>query len=109
MVFRHIGFVALAISIMLAFSRSTSAKEGVIRAGIIGCDTSHVIAFTNLINDPKAAGPLADVEVTAAFPGGSPDIPDSKNRLPGYVKQLREKGIKIVDSLEELASETDAI
>jgi predicted dehydrogenase len=94
---------------MLASSSSTSAKEGVIRAGIIGCDTSHVIAFTNLINDPKATGALADVEVTAAFPGGSPDIPDSKNRLPGYVKQLREKGIKIVDSLEELASETDAI
>ena len=52
-----------------------SRKEGVIRAGIVGCDTSHVEAFTKLINNPDATGPFADVEVVAAFPGGSPDIP----------------------------------
>ncbi len=85
------------------------AKEGVIRAGIVGCDTSHVIAFTDLINNPNAAGPFADVKVTAAFPGGSPDIPDSRNRVDGYVKKLRGKGIKIVDSLAELADQCDAI
>src|SRR6187399_2996470 len=80
-----------------------------LRVGIIGCDTSHVIAFTKIINNPEATGPLAEVEVTAAYPGGSPDIPESHERLDGYVKQLRDQGIKIVDSLEELASETDAI
>jgi hypothetical protein len=85
------------------------AKEGVLRAGIIGCDTSHVIAFTDLINDPAATGPLANVEVTVAYPGGSPDIPDSRNRLDGFVKQLREKGVAIVDSLEQLTEESDVI
>ena len=85
------------------------AKQGIIRAGIVGCDTSHVDAFTKLINDPKAVGPFADVEVVAAWPGGSPDIPkESSDRVPGYVKKLKERGIKIVDSLDELADQCDA-
>jgi hypothetical protein len=86
-----------------------AAKESVLRAGIIGCDTSHVIAFTDLINDPAATGRLADIEVTVAYPGGSPDIPASRDRIDGYVKQLREKGIEIVDSLETLAQKSDVI
>jgi predicted dehydrogenase len=81
----------------------------VLRAGIVGCDTSHVIAFTDLINDPKASGALAKVEVTVAYPGGSPDLPASRDRLPGYVSQLQAKGIKIVDTLEELIDQSDAV
>jgi predicted dehydrogenase len=102
-------FVALGLLMSFACSKNLLAKENVIRVGIIGCDTSHVIVFTKLMNDPQATGDLAKVEVTAAFPGGSPDLPDSKNRLAGFVKQLREKSIKIVDSLDELAAQTDAI
>src|SRR6478736_1421285 len=86
-----------------------TAKEGVIRAGIVGCDTSHVEAFTKLINNPDATGPFADVEVVAAFPGGSPDMKkESMDRVPGYVKKLKDMHVKIVDSLEELAGECDA-
>jgi hypothetical protein len=102
--FRFAGVI-----IVICACRPALAKEGVIRAGIIGCDTSHVKAFTELINNPKATGPFADVEVTAAYPGGSPDIPDSRNRVEGYVKFLRDHGIKIVDSLAELADACDAI
>jgi hypothetical protein len=102
-------FVALAASIMLAIPQSSLAKDDVIRVGIVGCDTSHVVAFTKLINDSKATGALANIEVTAAFPGGSPDLPGNDDLIARYVNQLREKGIKIVDSLEQLASETDAI
>jgi predicted dehydrogenase len=92
-----------------AFAHRSHAADSQLRIGIIGCDTSHVVAFTNLINDPKSTGVLAKVEVTAAFPGGSPDLPDSANRLDEYVKQLRAKGITIVDSLNALAAATDAI
>ena len=92
-----------------AASQNAIAKEGVIRAGIIGCDTSHVEAFTKLINNPDATGPFADVEVVAAFPGGSPDIKkESMDRVPGYVKKLKDMGVKIVDSLDELADQCDA-
>ncbi len=99
--------VALAIS--LVAGDLAVAAEGVLRAGIVGCDTSHVVAFTELINDPAATGALAKVEITVAYPGGSPDIPASRDRLDGFVKTLREKGVKIVDSLEALAEDSDVI
>jgi hypothetical protein len=98
-----------AVGLILGTFYAAAAKEGVLQAGIIGCDTSHVIAFTDLINDPAATGPLARVEVMVAYPGGSPDLPASRDRLDGYVKQLREKGVAIVDTLEQLAEQSDVI
>jgi predicted dehydrogenase len=80
----------------------------VLRAGIIGCDTSHVEAFTKLINKADAPAPFDAVEVVAAFPGGSPDIKkESMDRVPGYVKKLKDMNVKIVDSLDDLASQCD--
>ncbi len=80
-----------------------------LRAGIIGCDTSHVPAFTAALNDPDATGDLADVEVVAAFPGGSPDLPSSRDRVEGYTKELRDKGIEIVDSIAALLERVDVV
>jgi len=97
------------VALAACAGRELVAKEALIRAGIVGCDTSHVIAFTNIINDPQASGPMTKVEVTVAYPGGSPDMPVSRNRLAGFVDQLRKKGIKIVDSLEELVEACDAV
>lgn len=86
-----------------------NAKK-VLKAGIIGLDTSHVVAFTKILNDPQAEGPLATVEVVAAFPGGSPDIPSSANRLEGFTNTLRDKyGVKIVDSIAELLTKVDVV
>jgi len=84
-------------------------KAKPLRAGIIGLDTSHVIAFTNAINDPKATGDLADVKIVAAYPGGSPDLPSSWNRVKGYTEQLREKGVEIVPSIDELLKKVDVV
>lgn len=101
--------VGVAMLLTVAFPRPAAAKDGVLRAGIIGCDTSHAIEFTKRINDPTAADARGGVEVTVAYPGGSPDLPESQDRVEGYVKQLKEKGIKIVDSLAELAKECDVV
>jgi predicted dehydrogenase len=107
---RLAAFICIATLLASASShRSALAEEGAIRAGIVGCDTSHVIAFTDLINNPRADGSLAKVEVTVAFPGGSADLPASHDRLPNFVAQLRKKGIAIVDSLDELVERCDAI
>src|SRR4051794_2400862 len=67
----------------------TPQPQKVLRVGIIGLDTSHVTAFTNILHNPKNTGDLAGFKVVAAFPGGSPDIPESKNRLEGFTKTLR--------------------
>lgn len=99
-------FALLAATVCCVVVR---AEDRVLRAGIVGCDTSHVLAFTDLINKPDATGPLAKVEVTVAYPGGSDDIESSRDRLEGFVSGLRDRGIKIVDSLEELAKESDVI
>jgi predicted dehydrogenase len=81
-----------------------------LKAGIIGLDTSHVEAFTKTLNNPKAKGILARVRVVAAYPGGSADIPESKNRVEGYTKTLRDKyHVEIVDSIEELLKKVDVV
>ncbi len=106
----RIPLLLASITLSLLASCSAFAKEGVLRAGIVGCDTSHVIAFTKLINDPNAPAPLDAIEITAAYPGGSSDIPkESSSRVAGFVKQLKEMGIKIVDSPEEVAAQSDVI
>lgn len=84
-------------------------QMNVIRIGIIGCDTSHVPAFTNAFNNPKQKE-LEGFKVVAAFPGGSDDIPASKDRVAGFVKQIREKhNVEIVDSIEALLPKVDVV
>jgi len=86
------------------------AIAGDLRIGIIGCDTSHVTAFTENLNNPNAKDHVAGGKVVAAFKGGSPDIPSSANRVEGYAKTLREKyGVKFYDSIEELCQNVDAV
>ena len=51
----------LAAAVLCNSPWIASAEDKVLRVGIVGCDTSHVIAFTELINDPRAAGALAGV------------------------------------------------
>lgn len=100
--------VALGISLLYGANQAEAAEP--IRVGIIGLDTSHVIAFTKVMNDPNAQGDLADMKIVAAYPGGSPDIPSSADRLEGYTKQLRDDfGVEIVDSIEQLLSKVDAV
>ena len=75
--------------------------------GIIGLDTSHVIAFTKYLNDPKNK---TGCRVVAGYPGGSPDFPASANRVDKFTEQLREQhGLEIVDSIEELCKKVDGI
>src|SRR5215203_2401562 len=81
-----------------------------LRIGIIGCDTSHVKEFTNLLHGPKAKGDLADFRVVAAFPGGSQDIPSSRDRVAGYTAELRDKHkVEIVDSIPKMLEKVDVV
>ncbi len=83
------------------------ADEKPFRLGIIGLDTSHVTNFTKYLNDPANK---TGCKVVAAYPGGSPDIPASADRLDMFTKTLKEKyGVEIVDSIEELCKKVDGI
>jgi hypothetical protein len=105
----HRSLLALLLTVFVPLAVRGDDKPP-LRAGIIGLDTSHVVAFTQTLNNPKAQGILARVRVVAAYPGGSEDIPDSKNRLVGFTKTLRDKhGVEIVDSIDELLKKVDVV
>lgn len=96
----------VATMVMLSLGSLQAAE---IKVGIIGLDTSHVVAFTKLLNDPQASGTLAGVRIVAAFPGGSPDIPSSADRLQGFTEQVQKMGVEIVDSVDTLVTKVDAV
>ncbi|MCE5249967.1 Gfo/Idh/MocA family oxidoreductase [bacterium] len=86
---------------------SAQAQGKVFRIGMIGLDTSHVIAFAKTLNDPKNN---YGCRVVAGYPGGSPDVESSASRIEGFTKQLRdESGVEIVNSIEELVSKVDGV
>lgn len=109
--------IALSAALILPFlaapapaAEEPAPAEKVLKAGLIGLDTSHTVAFTKLLNDPAAPPEVAGVRVVAAFPGGSPDVSFSRDRLPEYTKELREKhGVEIVDSIEALLEKVDVV
>ena len=84
--------------------------SGNIRIGMIGLDTSHVPAFTDVLNNQENKAHVSGAKVVAAFKGGSADIESSASRVDGYTKTLVEKyGVKIYDSIEELCKNVDAV
>ncbi len=103
---RNVLSAALLVVIaMMPFE--AQAQEKVFRLGMIGLDTSHVIAFTKLINNSaKEHG----CKVVVGYSGGSPDIPSSANRVDKFTEQLRDQyGVEIVDSIEELCRKVDGV
>lgn len=106
----------LSISIAARIAATASmlclatAAAGELRIGMIGLDTSHVTAFTQLLNGTNAANHVAGGKVVAAFKGGSPDLPDSANRVDGYAKELVEKyGVKLYDSIPTMCQDVDVV
>ena len=85
-------------------------KKEPLRLGLIGLDTSHVIAFTSRFNEPDNPNHVPGGRVVAAFKGGSADIESSHTRVEGYTKTLVEKyGVKIYDNIKEVCENVDAI
>ena len=85
-------------------------QQETLRLGLIGLDTSHVIAFTSRFNEPDNPNHVPGGRVIAAFKGGSEDIKSSHTRVEGYTKTLVEKyGVKIYDDIKQLCENVDAI
>jgi predicted dehydrogenase len=98
----------LALLLVLATSALAGAAD--LRVGMIGLDTSHVVAYLNSLNDPKNKDHVPGARIVAGFKGGSPDVESSRSRVDGFTKTAVEKfGVKMYDSIEELAQNVDAI
>jgi hypothetical protein len=97
--------------VLAGLAAGTSADEppAPVKAGIIGLDNYHSVAFTQLFHAPVAEGDLAGIQVVAAWPGGSPDIAESAESLPKWVEQIQPYGVRIVDSIDAVLAEADAV
>ncbi len=107
MINHRIAVVAIAVGGLIA----GSAAAADIRLGMIGLDTSHAVEFTRRLNDPHDKNFIPGARVVVAVRGGSADMPkESMRRVPAFTKELQENyGVKIVDSLDELLQQVDAV
>jgi len=97
---------------MLRRDRRPSGTIGVVqglRVGIIGLDTSHAVAFTKSLNTAQSASEFLGYRVVAAYPQGSLDIKSSVDRIPGYVRDVQQLGVEIVNSIEDLLTKVDVV
>jgi len=98
------------LCLSLGLIACSAALGADLRIGIIGCDTSHVIAFTETLNNPDAKNHIAGGKIVAAFKGGSPDIPPSASRVEEYAKTLKEKyAVQFYDRIDDLCNNVDAV
>lgn len=80
------------------------------KIGMIGLDTSHAVAFTELLNNEEHPHHIEGGLIVAAYPGGSPDFELSHSRVKGFTEKLRDQfGVRILQSPEEVAESCDAV
>jgi predicted dehydrogenase len=79
------------------------------RVGMIGLDTGHCSAFAKSMNDPQAGNRFGGYKVVAAYPNGTEDIIEWKNRIPQITEDIKSQGVEIVDSIETLLRKVDVV
>ena len=104
-----LGLALLLGQALLPGQAVVAQDSGVVRIGIIGTDTSHVPAFTNLFNAPNAEGLYKKFRVVGAYKGGMIDNPDSWNRRDEYFNAVEPLGVKLYASIEEMLPNVDAV
>ncbi|RZK19082.1 MAG: hypothetical protein EOO43_12020 [Flavobacterium sp.] len=85
------------------FTLPTSKK----RIGVVGLDSSHSIAFAKELNANVKSNTYKGYHVVAAYPMGSPSIPLNAERIPKFTEAIKELGVQIVSTLEELLKNVD--
>jgi len=100
--------LGLVNSVTSVYGNSSAAPGK--KVGIIGLDTSHVTAVTNALNNPKEGVDWGGYKVVAAYPTkGSADMKESIGRLAGFTEKVKNQGVEIVDSIEELLKKVDVV
>ena len=96
--------------VSLVLLACAAAQAADIRLGIIGTDTSHVVAFTQIFNDHTRPDHVPGARVVAAFKSGSPDIDSSWSRVDKYADELKTKWkLEIAPDIPTLCRMVDGI
>jgi len=80
-----------------------------IKIGMIGLDTSHCLAFAELLNKQEPDPEVAGFRVVLVYPKGSPDIESSVTRVPDYTVKIKALGVEICEDLDVMISQVDAV
>ena len=104
-----VASVVVVLSISGVCSNTGAAElTPPLKAGMIGLD-AHAPVWAKIFNAPEAPGELSEITVVAGYPGGSPDIPQSMELLEKGIGPVRECGVEIVDSIDELIEKVDVV
>lgn len=105
--------VASAAAVAWGFSEKeqdvVSDPERGKRVGIIGLDTSHSLAFAEMMNAEVPDPAFRGYRIVAAYPYGSRTIKRSYDRITGYMQQLKQQGVTITNSIDELLAKVDVV
>lgn len=81
-----------------------------LRLGIVGLDSSHSEQFTQRLHDRRHPAHVPGARVVAAWPGGSPDLPLSAERVARFTATLRdEHGVAILPTIAAVCAAVDAV
>jgi len=95
-------------ALLVLLGSTCAAAE--IRLGIIGTDTSHVIAFTEMLNNPTSPDYVPGARVVAAYKGGSPDVESSYKRVDKFAEELSTKWkVELVSDIATLCRKVDGV
>ena len=102
---------SFTITLTALFTGVTFADEAAkpMRIGMIGLDTSHCLAFAELLNKQKPDPEVAGFQVVLVYPKGSPDIESSVTRVPAYTEKIKALGVEICNDLDTMISQVDAV
>jgi hypothetical protein len=82
-----------------------------LRIGLVGLDSSHVLAFLRHFNGlPHSAEAVHGARIVGGYRGGSPEIEASRLRIGHFSQEAVDRyGITLFSSIEELGREVDAL
>ncbi len=101
--------VAIA-AVIIARPQARDDESAILRIGMIGLDSSHAVAFTELINDASRPDHVPGARVVAAYKGGSPGLQISDTRIERFTTEVTSKWqVALVDSIEALLTRVDAV
>ena len=99
--------IALAAA-FLAISARADDSPGSIKVGIVGLD-AHAVPWTQIIHHPEAKPPISNMRIVAAVAAPSADIPSSTADNEKNIATMRELGVEIAGSIDEMLKKVDAV
>jgi len=98
------------MKLLLFAATAMLASAADIRLGLVGTDTSHVIAFARLLNDTSSPEHIPGARIVAAYKGGMPDNATSSKYIEQYTEELRAKwNVEIVPDIPTLCAKVDGV